>query len=123
MPTPENRLIQEDDEMFLVDIVRFFSGRWKFIGLTILSLIAITIALSLLMPKQYQKQLILSVIPVPISVSGIPGIDIQQASNQTVKLLENHYNKIDEIEVKPNYNTQTQQINITVRSPDTRLIA
>jgi len=29
----------------------------------------------------------------------------------------------DEIEVKSNYNTQTQQINITVRSPDTPFIA
>jgi hypothetical protein len=77
----------------------------------------------LIQPKQYQKQLTLSVTPVPISVSGIPGIDIQQASNQTAKLLENHYEKIDEIEVKSNYNTQTQQIDITVRSPDTRFLA
>ncbi|MEQ9667152.1 hypothetical protein [Coleofasciculus sp. G2-EDA-02] len=99
----------------------FVSGRWKFIGLTNLSLIAI--ALSLLQPKQYQKQVTLSVTPVPISVSGIPGIDIYQASHKTVKLLKNHYDKIYEIEVKPNYNTQTQQINITVRSPDTRFIA
>ena len=88
-----------------------------------LRLLAIAIALSLLQPKQYQKQVTLSVTPVPITVSGIPGIDIHQASNKTVKLLENHYDEIDEIEVKPNYNTQTQQINITVRSPDTRFIA
>ena len=27
MPTPENRLIQEDDEISLVDVVRFFSAR------------------------------------------------------------------------------------------------
>ncbi|MEQ8464854.1 hypothetical protein [Coleofasciculus sp. E1-EBD-02] len=63
------------------------------------------------------------VTPVPISVSGISGIHIQQASHKTVKLLENHYDKIDEIEVKSNYNTQTQQINITMRSPDTRFLA
>ncbi|MEQ8384502.1 MAG: hypothetical protein RH949_19290 [Coleofasciculus sp. A1-SPW-01] len=44
-------------------------------------------------------------------------------SHKTVKLLENHYDKINEIEVKSNYNTQTQQIDITVRSPDTRFIA
>ncbi|EDX72524.1 hypothetical protein MC7420_3596 [Coleofasciculus chthonoplastes PCC 7420] len=77
------------------------------------------------MPTQYQKQkqFTLSVTPVPITVSGIPGIHIQQASHKTVKLLENHYDKIDKIEVKPNYNTQAQQINITVRSPGTRLIA
>ncbi|MEQ9359166.1 hypothetical protein [Coleofasciculus chthonoplastes] len=31
--------------------------------------------------------------------------------------------QIDETEVKSNYNTQTQQINITVRSPDTRFLA
>ncbi|MEQ9370518.1 MAG: hypothetical protein RIG63_16070 [Coleofasciculus chthonoplastes F3-SA18-01] len=37
--------------------------------------------------------------------------------------MENHYDKIDKIEVKSNYNTQTQQINITVRSPDTRFLA
>jgi hypothetical protein len=56
-------------------------------------------------------------------VSGIPGVNIQQASNKTAKLLENHYDKIDEIEVKSNYNTQTQQIDITVRSHDTRFLA
>jgi len=50
-----------------------------------LGLSAVAIVLYLLQPKQYQKQLILSVIP--------------------------------------NYNTETQQINITVRSPDTRFIA
>ncbi|MEQ9552821.1 MAG: hypothetical protein RIM23_24805 [Coleofasciculus sp. G3-WIS-01] len=117
------RTIEDEDEISLLDIIQFFRRNWGFMAWGTLGLSAIAIALSLLMPKQYQKQLTLSVTPVPISVSGIPGIDLQQASNQTVKLLENHYDKIDETEVKPNYNTETQQIDITVRSPDTGFLA
>ena len=123
MQNTELRTIEDEDEISLLDIIQFFHRNWTFMALSTLGLCAIAIALSLFSPKQYQKQLTLSVTPVPISVSGIPGVDIQQASNQTVKLLENHYNKIDETEVKPTYNTGTQQIDITLRSPDTRFLA
>jgi len=119
----ELRTIEDEDEISLLDIIQFFRRNWRFMAWGTLGLSAVAIALSLLMPKQYQKQLTLSVTPVPISVSGIPGVDIQQASNKTVKLLENHYDKIDETEVRSTYNSETQQIDITVRSPDTGFVA
>lgn len=119
----ELRTIEDEDEISLLDIIQFFRRNWMFMAWGTLGLSAVAIALSLLMPKQYQKQLTLSVTPVPISVAGIPGVDIPQASNQTVKLLENHYDKIDETEVKSTYNSETQQIDIIVRSPDTGFLA
>ncbi|MEQ8384512.1 MAG: hypothetical protein RH949_19345 [Coleofasciculus sp. A1-SPW-01] len=119
----ELRTIEDEDEISLLDIIQFFRRNWTFMAWGTLGLSAVAIALSLLMPKQYQKQLTLSVTPVPISVAGIPGVDIQQASNKTVKLLENYYDKIDETDVKPTYNTETQQIDITMRSPDTGFLA
>ncbi|MEQ9237472.1 hypothetical protein [Coleofasciculus sp. E2-BRE-01] len=119
----ELRTVEDEDEISLLDIIQFFRRNWRLMAWGTLGLSAVAIALSLLMPKQYQKQLTLSVTPVPISVSGIPGVDIQQASHKTVKLLENHYDKIDETEVRSNYNSETQQIDITVRSPDTGFLA
>ncbi|NER26501.1 MAG: hypothetical protein F6J89_02445 [Symploca sp. SIO1C4] len=110
---------EEDEISIFADSIWFVSYNLRFIGLTTLVLSALAITLSLLQPQRYQKQLNLSAKPVELPVTGIPGININQASNLTVELLKHHYEEIDEIDARAKYNTQTQQIELTLNSPDT----
>ncbi|NEP01166.1 MAG: hypothetical protein F6K58_21400 [Symploca sp. SIO2E9] len=119
MPQTELGTIQDEGEISLLDIFHFFNRSWRFISLTTFGISATAIVLSLLQPQQYQKQLNLSVKPVEFPVTGIPGLNINQASNLTVELLKHHYKEIDEVDARANYNTQTQQIELTLNSPDT----
>jgi hypothetical protein len=92
----EQRAIQDEDEISLVDIIRFFSRNGKFLILTTLGLSAIAIALSLLQPKQYQKQLTLLVKSVPFALSTplnpeqslSVDLDINQAATLALALLQ-----------------------------------
>jgi hypothetical protein len=108
----------EDDELSLVDIIRFFSRNGKFILLTTLGLWAIAIALSLLQPKpaQYQKQLSLSVRAARAPVSAFPDMDDNQASALAVKFLENL--KLDQVTAQTKYEPTAKQIDVTLQSPN-----
>lgn len=127
MQSTENRQIQDNDEVSLLDVMRFFSRNGKFIGLTTLGLLVSAITLSLLLSKQYQKQLTLLVRPIQLPLAQpFPGLDAYQVNTLAVELLqERPQNQItpdhianDKISIKPKYNSTTQQLDITLRSPD-----
>ena len=126
----EQRAIQDEDEISLVDIIRFFSRNLKFLALTTLGLSAIAITLFLLQPKQYQKQLTLSVKPGSITLSTplnlltssrlLVDLDVNQVSNLAVTLLQNQPS--NQIASTAKYNTANQQIDLTLQSPDPNLL-
>lgn len=109
-----------EQEISLVDLVRFFFYQWKFLALTTAGVSAIVIAFSLVQPKQYQKQLTLSVKPVPIPVSAFPAIDINQANTLAVGFLQNP--KLDQTTTRVKYEPTTQQIDLTLRSPNASVL-
>jgi len=112
----EHKATQDEDEISLGDIIRFFSLNGMFVLLTTLGLSAIAITLFLLQPKQYQKQLTLSVKPVPISLStgSLPALDVTQASTLAVTLLQNPSQ--GDISSTAKYEPATQQINLSLKS-------
>jgi hypothetical protein len=120
-PTKHNST-QPGDEIGLVDIVQFLIRHIKFIGLTTVVLSSATIALSLLNPKQYQKQLTLSVrstsIPLssPLLSQPLPFIDINQAGALTVDFLKS--SQLDEITVTARHDIETQKIDLNLQSPN-----
>ena len=120
-PTKHNST-QPRDEIGLVDIVQFLIRHIKFIGLTTLVLSSAMIALSLLNPKQYQKQLTLSVrstsIPLssPLLSQPLPFIDINQAGALTVDFLKS--SQLDEITVTARHDIETQKIDLNLQSPN-----
>lgn len=118
----EYKATQTEDEISAADIIRFFSRNTKFIGLTTVGLSAIALALSLLTPKQYQKQLALSVkFPsMYLSVGSLPGLDISQTSALAVEFLRS--SKLDQITSKAQSNPDTQEINVNLQSPNASLL-
>ncbi len=108
----------EDDELSLVDIIRFFSRNGKLILLTTVGLSAMAIAITLLQPKpaQYQKQLSLSVRAARAPVSAFPDMDDNQASALAVKFLENL--KLDQVTAQTKYEPTAKQIDVTLLSPN-----
>lgn len=112
----EHKATQDEDEISLADVIRFFSLNGMFVLLTTLGLSAIAITLFLLQPKQYQKQLTLSVKPVPISLSAgaLPALDVTQASTLAVRLLQNPSQ--GDISSTAKYDPATQQINLSLKS-------
>ncbi len=116
-PTKHNST-QPGDEIGLVDIVQFLIRHIKFIGLTTVALSSVVIALSLLNPKQYQKQLTLSVrsTSIPLSSQPLPFIDINQAGALTVDFLRS--SQLDEITVTARYDIETQKIDLNIQSPN-----
>lgn len=104
------------DEISIVEIIRFILDNWKFLALTTAGVSAIAITSSLFQPTRYQKQLTLSVQPSPAPVSAFPAMDINQANNLAVKFLQNL--KLDQATALPKYDPITQQIDLTLRSPN-----
>ena len=104
------------DEISIVEIIRFFLDNWRFLALITAGVSAIAITLSLSQPTRYQKQLTLSVQPVPAPVSSFPAMDVNQANNLAVKFLQNL--KLDQTTALPKYDPTTQQIDLTLRSPN-----
>ncbi len=120
-PTKHNST-QPGDEIGLVDIVQFLIRHIKFIGLTTVALSSAMIALSLLNPKQYQKQLTLSVrsTSIPLSSQPLPFIDINQAGALTVDFLKS--SQLDEITVTARSDIETQKIDLNIQSPNTNAL-
>jgi riboflavin transporter FmnP len=114
-PTEPGR-VQDEDGIYLVDIIRFVRRHRKFLLLTTVVLSAIAIPLSLLQPKPYQKQLTLSVKPLPVLVTAFPALDVNQAGTLAINFLQN--SKLNQMVVSPTYDPVTQQIKITMRSLD-----
>jgi len=112
----EHKATQDEDEISLGDIIRFFSLNGMFVLLTTLGLSAIGIILFLLQPKQYQKQLTLSVkpVPIPLSTGAFPAVDINQVSALAVTLLQKPSQA--DISSTAKYEPASQQINLSLES-------
>lgn len=111
----KHRLVQKDYEVTVVDIIKFFSVNSKFIGLTTAIGSAIAVFISLQIPKQYQKQLVLSVksLPTPV-IQSFPKLDTERANVLALEFMQNL--KLDRITVKPKYNANTQKIDLALQS-------
>ncbi len=112
-------LLEHEDIAPFVEIIRFLSRNWKFLGVTTIVLSAIAIALSLLSPKPYQKQLALRIksTPVPVSVgSPLPLIDVNQTGALAVESLKS--SQLDSITVTARYDADTQKIDLNLKSPN-----
>ena len=110
-----------DDEISLIDIIRFFSHNWKFIALTTIGLSAIAIILKLTLPKpqeptQYTQQLTLSVQPNTVPVSTFPTMNVHQVGALAAEFLQNP--KLEEITGEPEYTITTQQVTLTLKLPE-----
>lgn len=119
----ESRQTQNEDEVSLVEIIKFFRLNWKFIGLITVALSSVTLILSLLRPEQYQKQVTLSVEPLPltISASSIPSIGVETAGLQAAELIQKQ--KLDGITVTALYNATNVVVDLTLQSSDKNALA
>lgn len=119
----EPREIPNEDEVSLVDIIRFFRLNWKFLALVTVVLSSIAITFSLLKPQPYQKQLTLSVKPTSHSLSSVsvPSMSVEEVRLQAVEFLQNQ--KLSNITTTAAYDTSSQKINLTLESPDQSALA
>ena len=122
MPEEQQGNTFEEDEISLIDIIRFFRDNWLFLTVTTLGLSALATTLSLLQPKEYQKKLTLQIQPHPVTIAAneIPNLDSNQASQLATTFLQNQ--KLEEITLKPVYDTTTQQVNVTLESSNSQAL-
>lgn len=119
MVNQKYKATQADSEISSADIIQFFIQNAKLIGIITVSLSILAIALSLLTPKQYQKQLNLLVksTPIPLSaqpIQSFPALDSYQTSGLAVEFARSI--QIDEVSVQAQPNNQTQEISLYLQS-------
>lgn len=112
-----------NDEVSLLDIIRFFHLNWKFLSLLTLVLSSLAIAFSLSKPQSYQKQVTLSIepLPLPVSSQSIPAMKVDQLGAWAVGFLQRQ--KLDQITLKPTYDLSTQQVDLTLQSSNPSALA
>jgi hypothetical protein len=116
----EQGTIPDDDEIYLIDIIQFLRRNVKLLLLLTVGLSVMAIPLSLRQPKQYQKQITLSVKPARVPVDVFPQIDLYQANTLAVGFLQDF--KVGQAPVKPTYDAVTQQISMDLQSLDGRAL-
>ena len=119
----EPRQIQNEDEVSLVDIIRFFRLNWKFLGLITIALSSVAIALSLSRPQLYQKQLVLAIKPLPLTLASqsMTTMNVDEAGARAVTILQNP--KLDQLTTTATYDAVTQQVDLTLDSPNQSALA
>ncbi|MDB9315129.1 hypothetical protein PN462_18585 [Spirulina sp. CS-785/01] len=117
-----------DDEISLVDIIRFFGRQWKLIGITTLGLTAVAVAYSLIQQADpfYQKSLTFSVEPTTVPFSGSSGVAIptysntNQANNAATEFLNEQKNddqEDDAVSLNATYDKEADTVNLTLQAP------
>ena len=129
--------LTEEDEISLVDVVYFITQNWRFISMTTLAITGIALIIFLIYPQKHKKQITISVEPLFFSLpnsydsakeepesptTSFGNTDINQLNYQAIHILTNHYKKIPEVQANPQYVAEGQQINLTLSSPDTKLL-
>jgi hypothetical protein len=119
----EPRQIQNEDEVSLVDIIRFFRLNWKFLGLITIALSSVAIAFSLSRPQLYQKQLVLAIKPLPLTLASksMTTMNVDEAGARAVTILKNQ--KLDQLTTTATYDAVTQQVDLTLDSPNQSALA
>lgn len=100
-----------------MSIGSFVRGNWKFVVLVTVILSVIAVVLTLLLPRQYTRQLSLGVRAVPLALSENfqPSIvNPAEAPNLAVGYLQEA--DLEGVSILPSYNIRTQQIDVTLRS-------
>ncbi|MGB7522016.1 MAG: hypothetical protein WA896_20500 [Spirulinaceae cyanobacterium] len=120
MPEVQQGHTFDEDEISLIDILRFFKDNWLFLAVTTLGLSTLATTISLLQPKEYQKKLTLQIQPNPVAIASLTQLDINQAGQLATTLLQNQ--KLDQVSLKPQYDTATQQINVTLESANSQAL-
>lgn len=121
----KHRLLENEDLAPLVEIIQFLSRNWKFLGLVTIVLSTLAIVLSLLSPKQYQKQLSLRIktIPFPLSSQSVfPAIDVNQAGTLAVEFIIKSA-QLAPITTTARYEVETQKIDVSLESPNARSLS
>jgi hypothetical protein len=113
----------EDGEFTFADVLGFLRRNWRFLGLLTLVLSAVAVALVLLLPKQYQKEVTLQTGLAPsrllVATEGGPMLPLptrDQISNSAVSTLQS--GGFEGVEVKATYDAPTQQIKAVLSSGD-----
>jgi hypothetical protein len=100
-----------------VNIRAFVRDNWKFVVVVTVILTVIATVSTLLLPRQYNRQLSLGVRAVPLALSENfqPSIvNPAEAPNLAVGYLQEV--ELEGVSILPSYNIRTQQIDVTLRS-------
>lgn len=100
-----------------MNIRAFVRDNWKFVVVVTVILTVIAVILTLLLPRQYTRELSLGVRVVPLAFSKDfqPSIvNPAEAPNLAVGYLQEV--DLEGVSVLPSYNARTQQIDVTLRS-------
>ncbi|MBD2577203.1 Wzz/FepE/Etk N-terminal domain-containing protein [Oscillatoria sp. FACHB-1406] len=108
----------DDDEISLVDIIRFLHRNWRFISLVTLGFVAIALPFTLLKPNAYERQLTLSVGSKPIALSANQQIGLDAARANTLATEKLKSQEWKEISAQPTYDATKQEIALALRSPN-----
>ncbi len=118
------RLPQKETEISFADVVYFLRYNLKFFALLALALSTIAVAVALLLPKQYEKQLSLSVQRVPSELTESLGqqpwedrVSRDAVGNLAVRYLQEG-ELGDDVSVRPSYDTVNQRVGLNLRSRD-----
>src|SRR5215210_5472975 len=104
----------EDTENSLADMLYFLRSNFKFFGLLALVLSIIAVTVVSLMPKQYEKQVNLSVGQVPSLRSG-QRVDVERLPNDLLGNMVVRYTQqedLGDVSVSPKYDTVEQQVQL-----------
>jgi hypothetical protein len=110
----------EHDEITFADVVRFVRRNWKLLALLTVLLSVISVALVLLLPRQYQKDVALSVGLGPselrVMAEGMALPTPEQIGSSAASSLQGE--ALPEVRVNPTYDAPTNQIKVALSSPD-----
>jgi hypothetical protein len=117
---------REDTEISRADMLYFLRSNFKFFGLLALVLSIIAVAVVLLMPKEYEKQVNLSVRQVPNLLLGQlpqqPGtVEVERLPTDALGNTAVRYAQqedLGDVSISPRYDTVEQQVQLTLRSRD-----
>ncbi|NEO26603.1 MAG: hypothetical protein F6K03_06830 [Kamptonema sp. SIO4C4] len=112
-----------DEEISLVDIIRFFARQGKLILFTTLGLTALAVAYTLIQQSapSYQKELTLTVEPTAIPFSGNSGVSLptysnsSQANTAAIEFLNTQ--ETETVDLNAVYEEETGEVILTLQSP------
>lgn len=113
-----SRIFLEEDEISLVDLIRFFGRNWKFIGLITIGFAAIALLYSFSRPQSYQKQATLLVEPNTLTVGSValPGVSEAEIGALAVESVQDQ--TFETVTPQATYDTTTQEIAVTFDAPN-----
>ncbi|MFP4009729.1 MAG: Wzz/FepE/Etk N-terminal domain-containing protein [Spirulinaceae cyanobacterium] len=112
-----SQIPSEDDEISLIDIIRFFGRNWRFIGVITFGFAAIALLYSFSRPQSYQKQVTLLVEPNSLTVGSValPGVAVAEIGALAVESVQNQ--TFEAVTPQATYDTTTQAIAVTFDAP------